>query len=167
MYDDSARVPLIVAGPGFKKGITDSTASNQLDLNASLFHAVGCDMPSNMHGQAMQTLKTNDHSRSTFCEYHGHGTRASSFMIRKGPWKFLYNCEAPNQLFNIDEDPQELNNRISQNQSIARDLETELRNICDPDKENVRTDEYLASQLAEAERQGVKTGEGGIAGPKT
>jgi len=68
-------------------------------------------------------------------------------MIRKGKWKYIHNSEAPHQLFNIETDRDELHNCIEEEPEIAADLETELRKICDPEKENQRADEYTEKQL--------------------
>ncbi|NUN94817.1 MAG: sulfatase-like hydrolase/transferase, partial [Candidatus Omnitrophica bacterium] len=79
LYEDSARVPLIVAGPGFGRGKTVHTPVDLLDLQATLFRATGRDSarPPEWVGRPLQDIPDHDPSRVVFSEYHGHGTRAS------------------------------------------------------------------------------------------
>lgn len=147
-FESSARVPLIVAGPGFGKNVRVKTAVNQLDLQATLFRVLGCKRPSNWHGTPLQDIASNDPDRPAFAEYHGHGVRGSWYLIRKGPWKLIYYVGAPNQLFNIEKDPQELNNVLDKHLDIAADMEKEIRKICDPEKQNIRAEKYIYKELA-------------------
>ena len=44
-------------------------------------------------------------------EYHGEGIMRPSFMVRHGAWKLIYCHGSAPQMFNLDEDPGEWNNR--------------------------------------------------------
>ena len=138
LYDDSARVPLIVAGPGFEAGARASTPVDLLDLQATMFHATGAKRPEGWTGVPLQEIPLQDDERVVFAEYHGHGTRSGAFLIRKGPWKLIYNMAAPHQLFNLAEDPSELNNLAEEHPAKLHELEKELRRICSPENENNR-----------------------------
>ena len=108
LLDDSARVPLVVAGPGFKQGSRVKTPVELHDLRASLFHATGCTRPAGWRGNPLQEITKDNPGHVAFSEYHGHGTRGSAFMIRRGRWKYIYNNGAPNQLFDMDADPEDM-----------------------------------------------------------
>ena len=84
-------------------------------------------------------------------------------MIRKGKWKYIHDCEAPNQLFNIDVDRDELVNRAESETDVAADLERELRQICDPDVENERADAFINRELAAIEGADLEMLPGGHA----
>ncbi len=43
-------------------------------------------------------------------EYLAEGAIAPMYMLRRGPWKFIHSPVDPDQLFNIDGDPEETNN---------------------------------------------------------
>lgn len=163
LYDDSARVPLIVAGPGFRKGVRCSTAVSMLDLQATVFKAVGCRRSPGWVGTPLQNVSLNDPDRVAFSEYHGHGTRASAFMVRKGRWKYIHYSAAPNQLFDMKKDPEELNNVADEYPNIAEDMERELHAICSPEKENTRAEQYIEKELAALEKMDMRVGPGGIA----
>jgi choline-sulfatase len=148
MYDDSLRVPLIVSGPGFNPGTSVSTPVSLLDVQATMFRATGTTRPEGWWGTPLQDIGPDDTERVVFAEYHGHGTRSGSFMIRKGHWKLLYHAAAPHQLFNITVDLEELVNQYDHQQAIAKTLESELRRLCDPEAEIQRALDFENAQHA-------------------
>lgn len=158
LYEDSVRVPLIVAGPGFPTGSVVRTPVDQLDLQATLFRATNRDgaRPSDWVGNPLEDIPSNDQNRVVFSEYHGHGTRASSYMVRKGDWKLIYYAEAPHQLFNLREDPDELNNLAGSKPGKMSELQADLHAICDPELENQRAEAYIQKQLASLKAQGLR-----------
>ncbi len=157
LYEDSVRVPLIMSGPGLTPGTVVETPVDHHDLQATLFQGTGKESarPEDWAGQPLQNIPANDPNRVVFSEYHGHGTHASGFLIRKGDWKLLYNCEAPHQLFNLKEDPDELNNLASTKPEKFAELKADLLAICDPEAENQRAEEYILKQIEEMKRVGV------------
>ena len=82
-----------------------------------------------------------------FSEYHGHGTRASAYMVRRDRWKLIWYSAGPNQLFDLEQDPDELHNLVQERPEIAADLETELRRICSPELENARAEKLIRRQI--------------------
>ncbi len=163
LYEGSARVPLIIAGPGFKKHHRIKTPVDQLDLQASIFRSLGCKRPDTWSGTHLQDIGENSSDHVAFCEYHGHGTRAGAYMIRKRNWKLIYYCEAENQLFNVTSDPDEQNNVVERFPEIAAELEGELRRICSPEDENRRAEEFIKHQLEAIDKMNLVVQKGGLA----
>jgi choline-sulfatase len=95
----------------------------------------------------LQTIKDDDENRSVFAEYHGHGVHSSAYMIRKGDWKLIYNVDAKHQLYNLKEDPEELNNLFEDRTDIYNQLKKELLNICVPEKECKKAEKFIQKQL--------------------
>ncbi len=147
LYEDSARVPLLAAGPDFPSGAVVETPVQHLDLQAELFRIFGARRPHGWHGRPLAGAARQP-DRVVFCEYHGHGTRSGAFMVRKGDWKLLYYMEAPHQLFNLRKDPEELDNRYEAEPQRAAELEEELRRICSPEREDERAHAFQEAQLA-------------------
>jgi choline-sulfatase len=147
MYDDAARVPLMVSGPGFAAGARSGTAVSLLDAQATLFRATGAERPIEWWGEPLQDVALDDPDRAVLAEYHGHGTRSGTFLIRKGPWKLLYHAAAPHQLFHLGTDPEELVNRYDTEPGIAADLEAELHRRCAPEAEFARAHAFERRQL--------------------
>lgn len=152
MYEDSVRVPLIVSGPGFRSGTRTDTPVSLFDLQATIFRATGADRPKDWWGDPLQDVTAHDQHRVVFAEYHGHGTRSGTFMIRKGAWKLLYHGAAPHQLFNLIDDPEELHNQYEHESDIASDLESELRRLCSPELEIQRAHDFERRQLEDLSR---------------
>lgn len=148
LYEDVARIPLVVAGPGFEAGARVQTPVNLLDFQATIFAAVGAERPAHWRGEPLQQVPADDPNRVVFSEYHGNGVRSGAFMVRQGDWKLIYNMAAPHQLFNLKDDPDELHNVWEEAQDVARALEEELRRICDPEAVNRRAHEKEREQLA-------------------
>jgi choline-sulfatase len=148
LYEDSVRIPMIVSGPGFGKGIRVNTPVTLFDLQAALFKAVDRIRPADWWGLPLQDIPANDDNRAIFSEYHGHGTRSGSYMVRKGAWKLIYNMQAPHQLFNLERDPDEQYNLAETKTAVVQDLERELRTFCSPEFENEKAHAYEELQLA-------------------
>lgn len=153
MYEGSVRVPLIVAGPGFAVGARVDTPVTLLDLQASIFRATGTTGPAGWWGAPLQDVRPGDGGRVAFSEYHGHGTRSGTFMVRRGPWKLMHHMAAAHQLFNLGEDPEELDDRFLAEPVIASELEEALRRLCSPERENRRAHAFEREQLALLTRQ--------------
>ena len=146
LYEDSVRVPVVAAGPGFEAGARVKTPVGLHDVQAALFSATGAKRPEAWCGRPLQSIQQNDLDRVVFSEYQGPGTRAGAYMIRKGDWKLIYCVSAPHQLFNLAEDPDELNNAWSAHPEKAAELEAELRRLCDPEEEDRRADSMQSRQ---------------------
>lgn len=155
LYEDSVRIPCIAAGPDFAQGKVVETPVDSLDVQAALFKAVGAHRPETWVGQPLQEIPQASQERVVFSEYHGHGTRSGAYMIRKGNWKLIFYMEAPNQLFNLESDPDELHNVYLLHSEKVRELEQELRNICSPETENERAHEFQESQLSALRERGI------------
>jgi choline-sulfatase len=151
LYEDSVRVPCIAAGPDFTRGERVVTPVDLLDVQAAIFAAVGAERPPDWVGAPLQDIPLNDPERVVFAEYHGHGTRASAYMIRKGKFKYVHCVAAPDLLFNLEADPDELNDLCGVYPGVVDDLQGELKKICSPERENERAEAFIERQLATIE----------------
>ena len=155
LYEDSCRVPLIVAGPDFEPGTRTQTPVDLLDLQATLFEATQRQRPSDWTGTPLQKIPAYDSDRVVFSEYHGHGTRSGGYVIRKGDWKLIYCMNAPNQLFHLGEDPEELVNLARKKPDKQEELEEELRSICCPETENDRAHQFVGREIEALRRDTI------------
>ena len=166
MYETSARVPLVIAGPGFDQSVLNNTATDSMDLQATIFKAFGAKRPAEWDGEPIQDLKLNDETRSSFSEYHGHGTHASSYLVRRGEWKYVYHYGEPAQLMHIASDPREGKDAVKtakENPDVVQEMHNVLLTYLDPDKEHHRAEEFIQKQLAEFKKGGFKVLGGGQA----
>ncbi|WP_170761584.1 sulfatase-like hydrolase/transferase [Ruegeria lacuscaerulensis] len=149
MYEASAGVPMIAAGPGVPAGHRVSTCTNLTDIAATARDVCGVSDDEGNADQPGQSLRTianapDDPNRTGFSEYHDGGSKTGSFMVRWGRWKYVYYVGQPPQLFDLERDPHEQVNRAVDgvnDPEIAAALtegERRLREICDPDAVNAR-----------------------------
>lgn len=112
-YEGSARVPLMLAGPGVAAGRHDAPVSN-LDICPTLCELAGIDMSGIApwtDGQSLLPLvQGGERSAPVLMEYAAEGSYAPMVAIREGAHKFVH-CEIdPPQLFDLESDPQERRN---------------------------------------------------------
>lgn len=125
LYEWSARIPMIVAGPGISPG-TIETPVSLIDVPATLLDIAAAEPVAPMDGRSLlPALSGRDIDLvPVVSEYHGEGIMRPCFLVRKGPWKLIYIHRSEPQLFNLDEDPGEWNNLagLPQHQAVQAEL---------------------------------------------
>jgi choline-sulfatase len=139
LYQESVQIPMIAAGPGVGRGFCE-TPVDLLDLFPTILQGTGVDPAPVMDGRPGRCLQDvaaapAELERVAFSEYHAAGSNTAAFMLRKGRWKYHYYVRFKPELFDLDQDPEELRD-LSGDPSYAdvlREMEAELRRICDPE----------------------------------
>ncbi|MUZ64092.1 choline-sulfatase [Agrobacterium vitis] len=112
-FEGSARVPLMVAGPGIKPGLHQAPTSN-LDVTPTLCDLAGISMDEVMPWTDGISLKGmiggETRTAPVLMEYAAEGSYAPMVCIREGQWKYVHCALDPDQLFDLESDPQELTN---------------------------------------------------------
>ena len=116
LYEHSMRVPLIITGPGIPRGKTSNALVYLFDLFPTL--AELCKIPPlrETDGQSLVPviLGKSEGVRSSLFTAYRHTVRA----VRTNEWKLIRYPERDyNQLFNLKNDPLELNNLAEQESS--------------------------------------------------
>jgi len=154
MYEQSAGVPMIAAGPGIPAGRTISTGTSLLDLAATAVDVTGVEPDEEsraLPGLSLRTLanEKDNPERTILSEYHDGGSTTGTFMIRWQEWKYIYYVDHKPQLFNLQEDPHELKDLVDKHSELSEEMqvrveramregERRLREICDPEAVNTR-----------------------------
>ncbi|MEM8630681.1 MAG: sulfatase-like hydrolase/transferase [Pseudomonadota bacterium] len=134
MYDSSARVPLVIAGPGVSAG-TCETPVALTDL-AATFAGI-CKAP--WDGRGTSLLDPIPAENAVISEYHDGGSPVGITMLRWRNWKYIHYAEGhPPQLFDLAEDPHETTDLAAARPNTAEDLHTRLTAIVDPEAANAR-----------------------------
>lgn len=113
-FERSARVPLVMVGPGIRKGRAGNACS-LVDILPTLLEIAGGDpedLGEPVDGRSLMPLARgeNDPIDEAIGEYCAEMTPWPVFMIRRGAFKYIH-CDAdPPQLFDVVADPEEREN---------------------------------------------------------
>ncbi|MGF1592743.1 MAG: choline-sulfatase [Kiloniellaceae bacterium] len=112
-FEGSARIPLLLAGPGLGDGRIDTPVS-ALDVLPTLCELAGIAPDAacgELDGESLLPLAAGGtRQRPVMMEYAAEGSYAPMVSLRDARFKFNH-CELdPPQLFDLQDDPQELNN---------------------------------------------------------
>jgi choline-sulfatase len=112
-FEGSARVPLMIAGPGVTPG-THKTPVSNLDITPTLCDLAGISMQEIMpwtDGESLvPMIGGQERTSPVLMEYAAEASYAPLVGIRQGKWKYIH-CELdPEQLFDLESDPLELRN---------------------------------------------------------
>jgi choline-sulfatase len=158
MYEHAAQVPLILAGPDVAQGRTVKTAVSHLDAYRTILDCVGLATTGAEHdlpGGSLYRIAAagDDASRPVFSEYHAAGAATGAFLLRRGRHKLIYYVGMAPELFDLEADPEELDNLAAkpEHAALLRDMEAALRRIADPEAVDRRA---KADQAALVERYG-------------
>jgi choline-sulfatase len=140
MYEEAAGVPMILAGPEVPEGFVCREPVSLVDVFPTIVAGAGLaphpddrDVPG---CSLLDIARGAAPKRTILSEYHATGAATGTFMIRKGPFKYVYYAGMPPQLFDLDADPQETRDLAQElgYSRLVKDCELELRRIVDPDK---------------------------------
>lgn len=153
LYEEAARVPMIVRAPGRNLRKVVATQATLVDVAPTLLEWMGVDIPSDWPGRSLVQMaeKPDDLTRPTFSEYHAAGAQTGAFMLRRGQWKLIHYVDMQPQLFDIAADPEELVDLVpnGKHQSVVQDLTRELRAIVDLEAQNAqaKADQHALVEL--------------------
>jgi len=155
MFEETAGVPLIIAGPEIPAGKVISTPTSHVDAYPFILQAVGENSPELTEGfPGVSLFDLADGAvpkRTVLVEYHGMGSTTGAFMIRHAAYKYIYYVDYPPQLFNLETDPEEMSDLAGDEryQAAMRECHKALLKICDPQEIQRRAKERQAILLAE------------------
>lgn len=158
MFDESARIPLIMAGDGIAAGKRVATPVTLVDGFPTILECVGArpaaedaDLP----GRSLLAIasEADDEDRVAFSEYHAAASITANFMVRKGRYKLVTFVGMEPHLFDMEADPDETTNLAADPAyaSVLAEMDAALRAICDPEEVDRRA---RADQAATIERHG-------------
>lgn len=143
IFEGGHRVPFLVKWPNqIRPGSISKRTTSHVDILATLAEIVDFSIPDGMAEDSfsfLHTLKENAATtRPPVINHSANGT----FAIRQGPWKLILSdgsggrekpsskpFQKPYQLYNLSNDPRELNNLIDSKAEIARRLEAKTLQI--------------------------------------
>jgi choline-sulfatase len=152
MYEESAGVPLILAGPGVAAGASCATPASHVDLFPYFLECAGVPPLQNGYcGVSPLALAAGGQAeRAVLSEYHAIGSTGGITMLRKGRWKYVHCVRYRPQLFDLQDDPEELTDLAGDpaHRGTLAALEAELHRFCDPAEVDARAQRRQADLLA-------------------
>jgi uncharacterized sulfatase len=118
MYDEVTNVPLIVRGPGVAEGETTDALTGLVDLLPTYLDIADADIPDDLHGQSVLDVArdpSRDGREEVLLEYHSYG--GGDFypvrsLVTDDGHKLVINLLDSDELYDLDEEPLEVNNHI-------------------------------------------------------
>lgn len=112
-FEGASRVPLMICAPGLTPQ-TITTPVSTVDVTPTLCDLAGISMADVMPWTDGQSLVPLAHGtpRTTpvAMEYAAEGTITPMIALRDGPWKYIHCPADPDQLYNLEGDPEETTN---------------------------------------------------------
>ena len=118
-YEPSWRVPLIISGPGLPEGGISDALVELIDVGETIADLAGSPRPHNIDAHSLlpllhgETYEHRDHVITMERPYRA---------IRTKKWKLCETYNDVSELYDMEYDPQELNNVIDEHPDVARDL---------------------------------------------
>jgi arylsulfatase A-like enzyme len=144
MYDEEVHIPLVIKWPGVVKpgSQSDKFVINSLDLSATIPQMTGFKFMQSQGNSLVPLLKgeTPEQWRKyVFSNYNGQqfGLYVQR-MIRNKKWKYIWNLTDIDELYDLENDPWEMNNLIGNNSYsevltvLRHDLYNDLKERKDP-----------------------------------
>ena len=154
MYEESAGVPMILAGPDVPAGVVCSEPVSLVDAFPTIVECVGLapnpgdrDLPG---APLLDVVAGRVKPRTVLCEYHAAGAATGAFMIRHGTFKYVHYVGMPPQLFDLAADPLETRD-LGQDpgyRGLVADCEVALRRVVDPDRADAQARADQAKKIA-------------------
>ena len=153
MYEESAGVPILLAGPDVPEGSVCREPVSLVDCFPTIVAGAGLPVHSvdrELPGVCLLDVVRAAPRRTVLSEYHAAGAATGAFLIRKGPFKYVHYAGMPPQLFDLDADPQETRDlaREAGYAGLVADCERELRRVVDPEAADALAKADQAARIA-------------------
>ncbi len=116
MYDEIYRIPLVIAHPDCQ---APGTACDEFvylqEVMLSALDAAGREVPAHLDGQsflpAIEGRAYQNGREEVYCVFDRHFTVANQRMVRTRDHQFTFNSGDPGELYDLQKDPYQLDNR--------------------------------------------------------
>ena len=144
-YEESVKIPMILAGPdvvapGGTNGAICETPVNLTDCYATILDGLGVSVVGDAAHPDSRSLfeiaqAPVDSDREILSQYHAFGSPSAGYMLRKGRYKYHHYVGFPPELFDLENDPEELRDLAADPAyaSVLAEYETLLRARLDPE----------------------------------
>jgi choline-sulfatase len=140
LYEESTKIPIIVAGPQVPAGQVCRTPVSLVDCYPTILQGLGVPLREDeriLPGRSLfeWAREPDNFERAVLSEYHAVGSVSGAYMLRQGRFKYHYYVGLPPELFDLENDPEETVD-LANDSSYAptmKNLERKLREYLDPE----------------------------------
>jgi arylsulfatase K len=155
-FEGSARVPMIMAGPGIKEGQVIDTPVSLIDIAPTILELGGLPARENLSGESLLPVARGETDKLrgwALSMYSGLTSNTISHMLRQGDYKLIVYEGYPTRLFNLADDPGELRDLVDTEPERVAEMEALLASVVDR-KETWRVwEDYRRHAFAQFQRQ--------------
>lgn len=170
-YEESAKVPMILAGPDIEAGKVSETPVSLIDVHATVLNALGIaqlECEESLDGTSLFEIAAapTDPERIVLSQYHAFASPTGGFMLRKGRFKYHYYVGYRPELFDLERDPEEFSDLAADPgyAAVLTEMDARLRDRLDPEAVDRQA---KADQARLIERHGGPENVLGIGAPGT
>ena len=140
LFDESTAIPMIIAGPEVPSNHVVSTLTSLVDIYPTILSANGVkddDIP-RPGTNLMQLAQEEPYDRPVLSEYHDGGSPTGMFMLRNMRWKYNYYPGYSPELYDMQEDPDELDNLGDSEAylTVRQECHEQMLQLVDPENVN-------------------------------
>jgi arylsulfatase A-like enzyme len=138
LYEELIHVPLIIIGPNLPSKNVDIPVS-LINLAPTILDLIGIESPPDFLGHSLiQTINSDKQIWNMCFSEEGQKNKKEPILLEKGKiklnlnhkkvsirgkkWKYIFNEQGKDELYNLIEDPGEKNNLIDNEKSVAIEL---------------------------------------------
>ena len=118
MIDETVRIPMAIRWPDkIKPSVTTDKFVTNMDLVPTVLEAAAAEMPSPIDGTSLLTLSQQPNDvvwrEDVMLQHHGHYAQHHfQRQLRYGQYKYVAHLDDRDELYDIAQDPYELNNLV-------------------------------------------------------
>ena len=134
LYDNTLRIPLMVRGPSIPAGVVVDGLVSITDIMPTVLELADLPPQSDLDGRSLASAWRHPHGqndRTLLFELDNelellNGPRLHSRAVREGDWKLIASLDGSRELYNIAQDPGEINNLAATKPEIVSHLSAAL-----------------------------------------
>jgi len=131
LFERSCRAPLIIAAPGMKGGQTTRSLTEFVDIYPTIADLCGLKMPHAAAGSSLRPILNDPVApiKDAAFTLVTRGPKLHGQSVRTARWRFTQWSDGQTELYDHDQDPEELHNVAAQHAPMLQDLTTRLRSL--------------------------------------
>lgn len=131
-FEEAYNIPMVVAGPGIAEAEVSDARVGLQDVGQTLLDLVGAQPLGEIDGRSFAPVLASPQETAEyqegFAEYYGGRYIVSQRLLWDGDWKFVHNGFDYDELYNLADDPFEMNN-LAQDPAYAEKAEEMTRRM--------------------------------------